>query len=157
MFEKDGQKYFVVDGHVHFWDARPENRNRYGEGFIKCFYDYHRNLSPAEYVWSLEEYERYPQERMVRDLFEVGYADKAIFQPTYLIDFFPGGFNTTEQDAQVAVALSAGDLRSRETDVAAKHLGERPSRRGVEPVPPPVHRELKIHLHLRSPPRRYPL
>ena len=46
LYEKDGEKYFVVDGHVHYWDASPENRNKYGEGFINCFYDYHKNLSP---------------------------------------------------------------------------------------------------------------
>jgi predicted TIM-barrel fold metal-dependent hydrolase len=102
MYEKDGNRYFVVDGHVHFWDARPENRNRFGEGFIKCFYDYHRNLGPPEYEWTLEEFEKYPAERMIHDLFEVGYDDKAIMQPTYLRDFFPGGFNTTEQDAEMA-------------------------------------------------------
>ncbi len=104
MFEKDGEKYFVVDGHVHFWDATPGNRNRYGEGFIKCFYDYHRNLSPAEYVWSLEEFEKYPEERILHDLFEVGYDDKAIFQPTYLTEFYPSGFNTVEQNGAVAEA-----------------------------------------------------
>jgi len=49
LYEKDGEKYFVVDGHVHYWDARPENRNKYGAGFINCFYDYHKNLSPEEY------------------------------------------------------------------------------------------------------------
>ncbi|GAA2842061.1 hypothetical protein [Nonomuraea rubra] len=47
MYDKDGNRYFVVDGHVHFWDGRPSNQaNRYGTGFINCFYDYHRNLSP---------------------------------------------------------------------------------------------------------------
>jgi len=102
MYEKDGRKYFVVDGHVHFWDARPENRNKYGEGFIACFYDYHRNLSPEEWVWPKEKYDKYSEEDMIHDLFEVGYADKAIMQPTYLTDFFPGGFNTTEQDAEMA-------------------------------------------------------
>jgi len=102
MYEKDGRQYFVVDGHVHFWDARPENRNRYGEGFIACFYDYHRNLSPEEYVWPKEKYDRYSEQDMVHDLFEIGYVDKAIMQPTYLKDFFPGGFNTTEQDAAMA-------------------------------------------------------
>jgi predicted TIM-barrel fold metal-dependent hydrolase len=102
MFEKDGRRYFVVDGHTHFWDARPENRNKYGEGFIACFYDYHRNLSPEEYVWPKEKYDRYSEEDMVHDLFEIGYADKAIMQPTYLREFFPGGFNTTEQDAEMA-------------------------------------------------------
>src|ERR687883_682121 len=32
MYEKDGQRYFVVDGHIHFWDGTPANQaNRYGE------------------------------------------------------------------------------------------------------------------------------
>jgi len=102
MFESGGRQYFVVDGHTHFWDARPENRNRYGEGFIACFYDYHRNLSPEEYVWPKEKYDRYSEQDMIHDLFEIGYVDKAIMQPTYLTEFFPGGFNTTEQDAEMA-------------------------------------------------------
>jgi len=102
MFEHNGRRFFIVDGHTHFWDARPENRNKYGEGFIACFYDYHRNLSPEEYVWPKEKYDRYSEEDMVHDLFEIGYVDKAIMQPTYLEDFFPGGFNTTEQDAAMA-------------------------------------------------------
>ena len=42
MYSKDGNSYFIVDGHTHFWDGSPANQaNRYGEGFIKCFYDYH--------------------------------------------------------------------------------------------------------------------
>jgi predicted TIM-barrel fold metal-dependent hydrolase len=102
MYEKDGEQYFIVDGHTHFWDARPENRNRWGEGFIACFYDYHRNLSPPEYVWPKEKYDKYSEEDIMHDLFEIGYDDKAILQPTYLTDFFPNGFNTTEQDAELA-------------------------------------------------------
>jgi len=74
MYTKDGTSYYILDGHTHFWDGSPANQiNRYGEGFIKCFYDYHANLSPAEYRWSLEEFERYPEERMIHDLFETGY------------------------------------------------------------------------------------
>jgi predicted TIM-barrel fold metal-dependent hydrolase len=103
MYEKDGEKYFIVDGHIHFWDGGPANqRNRYGEGFTNCFYDYHRNLSPEEYVWSLEQFGTYSVEKMNHDLFEIGYVDKAIFQPTYLTDFYINGFNTTEQDGAVA-------------------------------------------------------
>ena len=86
---EDGEKYFVVDGHVHFWDASPENRNKYGEGFINCFYDYHKNLSPEEWVWPKEKYDKYTEEDMMHDLFETGYVDVAIFQPTYLTEFFP--------------------------------------------------------------------
>ncbi len=102
MYEHNGERYFIVDGHVHFWDARPVNRNKNGEGFIACFYDYHRNLSQEEYVWPKEKYDRYTEEDLIHDLFEIGYVDKAIFLPTYLKDFFPGGFNTTEQNAEIA-------------------------------------------------------
>jgi predicted TIM-barrel fold metal-dependent hydrolase len=102
VYEKDGERYFIVDGHVHFWDASPANQaNKYGTGFINCFYDYHRNLSPAEWVWPLEKFEKYSEEDFMHDLFEVGYVDKAIFQPTYLTDFYTKGFNTTEQNAEM--------------------------------------------------------
>lgn len=104
MYEHDGDRYYVVDGHIHHWKAGPDNRNRYGEGFIRCFYDYHSNLSPEAYKWTFEEFEEYSTERLLHDLFEVGHVDRAIFQPTYLTDFFPDGFNTTEQDARVAEA-----------------------------------------------------
>jgi predicted TIM-barrel fold metal-dependent hydrolase len=103
MYEKDGERYFIVDGHIHFWDASPANQaNKYGTGFIRCFYDYHQNLSPPEYKWPLEKFEQYTEEDLLHDIFEVGYADVAIFQPTYLTDFYTNGFNTTEQTAAVA-------------------------------------------------------
>jgi predicted TIM-barrel fold metal-dependent hydrolase len=100
LYEKDGEKYFVVDGHVHYWDASLENTtNKYGEGFIRCFYDYHKNLSPEEYLWSLDKYRKYSEEDMMHDLFEIGYVDIAIFQSTYLKDFYNDGFNTTARNA----------------------------------------------------------
>jgi predicted TIM-barrel fold metal-dependent hydrolase len=103
MYSKDGNDYFIVDSHVHAWDATPANQaNRYGEGFINCFYDYHRNLSPADKVWTLEEFHKQSEERIIKDLFTDGYVDRAIFQPTYLTDFYVNGFNTTEQDGQIA-------------------------------------------------------
>ena len=47
-----GEEIFIIDGHMHLWDASPDNQaNKYGAGFIGCFYDYHRNLSPDDYVW----------------------------------------------------------------------------------------------------------
>ena len=27
MYEKNGRKYFIVDGHTHFWDGSAANRN----------------------------------------------------------------------------------------------------------------------------------
>ena len=102
MYEKDGERYFIVDGHVHLWDASPSNRNRYGEGFIECFYGYHKNLSPPEWVWPKEKFDKYSEDDLMHDLFEIGYDDKAIILPTYLTEFFPAGFNTTEQNAVLA-------------------------------------------------------
>jgi predicted TIM-barrel fold metal-dependent hydrolase len=88
---------------VHAWDATPANQaNRYGEGFINCFYDYHRNLSPEDKVWSLEDFQKQSEERILQDLFTDGYVDRAIFQPTYLTDFYVNGFNTTEQNGALA-------------------------------------------------------
>lgn len=103
MYEKDGEKYFIVDGHIHFWDGSPENQaNRYGEGFIACFFDYHNSLSPDEYKWPQEQFEKYSEERLLEDLFTDGYVDRAILQPTYLTDFFTNGFNTTERVSELA-------------------------------------------------------
>lgn len=100
MYEKNGEKYFVVDGHVHFWDASEENiKNKYGRGFIECFYGYHSALSPEEYLWPLEKFQQYSEDTMMKDVFQDGYVDVGIFQPTYLTDFYVNGFNTTEQDA----------------------------------------------------------
>jgi predicted TIM-barrel fold metal-dependent hydrolase len=100
MYRKGGHSIFIVDEHVHFWDASPANQlNKNGDGWIRCFYDYHKNLSPKEYVWPLELYQKYPEERMMRDLFEEGYVDVGIFLPTNLKDFYKNGFNTIEQDA----------------------------------------------------------
>jgi predicted TIM-barrel fold metal-dependent hydrolase len=140
MYESNGERYFIVDGHVHFWDARPENRNRFGEGFIACFYDYQCNLSPEEWVWPKEKFDSYSEEDLVHDLFETGYVDKAIFQPTYLKDFFPGGFNTTEQNAAVAekhpgrfIVNGAFDPRDGEAGLEAlEELVERYQLKGVK-------------------------
>ncbi len=48
---------------------------------------------------ALERYEKYTSEGMVHDQFVKGYADLAILQPTYLIDFYKNGFNTIEQNS----------------------------------------------------------
>ena len=51
MYEKDGEKYFVFDSHLHFWDASPANwvkgAEEYAEGWIKCFHAY-QGLGPPE-------------------------------------------------------------------------------------------------------------
>ena len=141
MYEKDGEKYFVVDEHIHFWDASPENwKNVHGQQFIECFHDYQTALSPDEYKWPVEDFYAYSEERILHDLFEVGYVDKAIFQPTYLMDFYKSGFNTTEQDGELAekhpdkfIVNGAFDPRDGENGlVALEKLIDRWNLKGVK-------------------------
>ncbi|MFC5379281.1 amidohydrolase family protein [Aquipuribacter nitratireducens] len=105
MYSKDGEDYFIVDAHVALWDGRPENqRNVHGKQFIDCFYDYHRNLSPEHAQWSYEEYLYQGGERLMKDLFEDGYVDHAIFQPAYLFEFYHRGFGQTDEASALAAA-----------------------------------------------------
>ncbi len=135
-----GDEYFVVDGHVHWWDGSPENqKNEYGKGFISCFYDYHSGLSPAEYVWPREKYEKYDKETMYQDMFVDGYVDVGILQPTYLTDFYVDGFNTTARDSEVKndhpdrfILNSAWDPRDGDRGLA--EFEEKVSKYGVKGV-----------------------
>lgn len=98
MYEKNGEKYYVVDAHVALWDGRASNlKNIHGKQFIDCFYDYHKNLSPEEVVWDYDTYTYYGGDRLMKDLFEDGYVDHAIFQPAFLGDFYTNGFGQTEE------------------------------------------------------------
>jgi hypothetical protein len=104
MYSKDGENYFIVDAHIALWDARPENQlNIHGKQFIDCFYDYHRNLSPESEVWPYEDYLYYSQ-RLMKDLFEDGYVDHAIFQPAYLFEFYRNGFGQAAEASALAKA-----------------------------------------------------
>ena len=75
MYEKDGEKYFVVDAHMHYWDASRENwrqgRENLAKGWIDCFYGYHQ-LGPPETHWDYEKYLKVSEEDFVRDVFEEG-------------------------------------------------------------------------------------
>ena len=102
MYEKNGEKYFVVDGHIHYWDASPANwlpgAERYAKGWIECFHSY-QGLGPADTHWPLEKFQSYTEDDLMADVFEDGHVDVAIFQPTYLKEWYRDGFNTTERDA----------------------------------------------------------
>ncbi|UIP00696.1 amidohydrolase [Halobaculum sp. CBA1158] len=99
----EGDEVFVIDGHIHLWDASEENIvHEGGEQFIQCFYDYHTSFTPEERQWSMEEYRKYGTERMAEDLFGNAAVDMGIFQPTYLSEFYEDGFNTAEDNAELA-------------------------------------------------------
>jgi predicted TIM-barrel fold metal-dependent hydrolase len=104
MYEKNGEKYFVVDSHMHFWDASRENwvegRENLAKGWIDCFYGYH-TLAPPETHWDWEHYLKVSEEDLMKDVFEDGYVDKAIFQSTYLKYWYKDGFNTVEQNGSL--------------------------------------------------------
>lgn len=96
----NGEEIFIIDGHVHNWNASKANqKNVHGEQFINCFYAYHSFLSPKEKLWTREKFDQYGGDQLYKDLFVDGPDDMAIFQPTYLKDFYVEGFNTTEQNA----------------------------------------------------------
>lgn len=105
MYVKDGVKYFVVDGHTHFWDASPANwvagQEEYAKGWIECFHAY-QSLGPAETHWPIEKFQKYSEEQMMTDLFDEGHVDVAIFQPTNLRQWYTEGFNTTETNGALA-------------------------------------------------------
>ncbi len=143
MYKADGNEYYVVDGHVHFWDASSENYREdakvYADGWIRCFYDYHKNLSPADYVWSFENYQKYSEAQMMKDLFQEGYVDKAIFLPTALTDWYKRGFNTIEQDAVMYEKhpdrfILCGRWDPRDGDAGLRKLEEDQRRWGLKGV-----------------------
>ena len=99
MYRHNGDDLFVIDGHMHLWDASPENRrNPYGEAWIQCFYTFHSALSPAEAVWPFEKFCRYGEETLLEDLFMHGHVDMGILNSTYLYEFYHKGFNTHVQN-----------------------------------------------------------
>ena len=102
MYEKNGEQYFVFDSHLHFWDASPANwvkgQEQYAKGWIECFHAY-MGLAPAETHWTLEHFQKYSVDDFEHDVFENGHVDQAVFQSTYLKDWYTDGFNDIEHNA----------------------------------------------------------
>ena len=102
MYSHKDEDIFVIDSHVHHWDASKSNIiHEGGEQFIQNFYENHMAFSPEDARWELDEFRKYDSDRMLRDLFRDGYVDMGIFQPTYLREFYENGFNTVERNGSV--------------------------------------------------------
>jgi predicted TIM-barrel fold metal-dependent hydrolase len=105
MYEKDDEKYFVVDSHTHFWDASRENwkagQEKYAKGWIDCFYGYHQ-LGPRETHWDYEHFLKVSEEDVLKDEFEDGHVDFMIMQSTYLRSWYDNGFNDLARNAALA-------------------------------------------------------
>jgi hypothetical protein len=142
MYEKAGEKYFVLDTHTHFWDASPANwrpgAEQYAKGWIECFHAY-QSLGPPETHWPLEKFQKYSEEDFVRDMFEEGHVDVAIFQPTYLKEWYRNGFNTTESDGALAAKypdrlIVNGRWDARDGEAGLRQLEEDAKRYGLKGV-----------------------
>jgi predicted TIM-barrel fold metal-dependent hydrolase len=142
MYEKDGEKYYVVDGHIHFWDASPENwvpgQEKYAKGWIDCFHAY-MGLGPPETHWPIEKFMKYSEEDFVRDVFENGHVDVGIFNPTYLKQWYSEGFNTTARNAGLAEKYPGklivnGRWDPRDGDAGLRQLEEDAARYGLKGV-----------------------
>jgi hypothetical protein len=105
MYEHKGEKYFIVDGHLHMWDASPENwvkgQEQYAQGWIECFHAY-MGLGPPETHWPIEKFMKYSEQDFVSDVFENGGVDVGIFQSTYLKEWYTAGFNTAQANGAMA-------------------------------------------------------
>ena len=91
MYEHNGEKYFIVDSHMHYWNAAPDNwvpgAEQYAKGWIECFHAY-QGLGPPETHWSIEHFQKYSEDDLMKDVFEDGHVDVAIFQPTNLKEWY---------------------------------------------------------------------
>ena len=104
MFEHHGEKYFIVDSHLHMWAAGPDNwvpgQENYAKGWIECFHAY-QSLGPEETHWPIEKFMSYTHEDFEHDVFDEGGVDVGIFQSTYLKEWYTKGFNTAAQNAEL--------------------------------------------------------
>ena len=94
MYEKNGEKYFIVDSHMHYWNAAPDNwvpgAEQYAKGWIECFHAY-QSLGPKETHWPIDKFQKYSEDDLMKDVFEDGHVDVAIFQPTVPEGVVQGG------------------------------------------------------------------
>ena len=142
MYEHNGEKYFVMDGHVHFWDASPANwvkgQEQFAKGWIECFHAY-QGLGPPDTHWPIEKFQKYSEEDFVKDVFEDGYVDVGLFLPTYLKQWYTEGFNTAERNARMAEKypdklIVNGRWDPREGEAGLKQLEEDAKRYGLKGV-----------------------
>jgi uncharacterized protein len=142
MYARNGDRYFIVDEHMHFWDASPANwvpgAEQYAKGWIECFHAY-MGLAPAETHWPLDKFQKYSEEDFVKDVFEDGGVDVGIFQSTYLKEWYKTGFNTAAENAKIAEKYPGklivnGRFDPREGEAGMRELEEDAARYGLKGV-----------------------
>jgi predicted TIM-barrel fold metal-dependent hydrolase len=135
LYEKDGEKYFIVDSHMHYWNAAPSNwvkgAEQYAKGWIECFHAY-QGLGPQETHWPIDKFMGYTEDDLMKDVFEDGHVDIAIFQPTYLKEWYAEGFNTTERNAALGEKHPGMFIANTRFDPRDSDAGLEELRRNVE-------------------------
>ena len=142
MYERNGEKFFVFDSHLHFWDASPANwkpgAEEYAKGWIECFHAY-QGLGPAETHWTLEHFQKYSVEDFEKDVFQEGHVDVAVFQSTYLKEWYTNGFNDIDQNASILDRFPGrlilnGRWDPREGEAGLRQLEEDHAKYGIRGV-----------------------
>ena len=135
MYEHNGEKYFIVDSHMHYWNAAPDNwvpgAEQYAKGWIECFHAY-QGLGPPETHWTIEHFQKYSEDDLMKDVFEDGHVDMAIFQPTDLKEWYKEGFNTTERNALMGEKHPGKFIYNTNFDPRDGDLGLEELKRNVE-------------------------
>jgi uncharacterized protein len=135
LYEHNGEKYFIVDSHMHFWNAAPDNwvpgAEQYAKGWIECFHAY-QGLGPPETHWTIEHFQKYSEDDLMKDVFEDGHVDVAIFQPTNLKEWYKEGFNTTERNALMGEKHPGKFIYNTNFDPRDSDAGLETLRRNVE-------------------------
>src|SRR5262245_56420920 len=142
MYEKNGEKYYIFYSHLHFWDASPANwkpgAEEYAKGWIECFHAY-QGLGPAETHWTLEHFQKYSVEDVQKDVFTNGHVDKAVFQSTYLKEWYTTGFNDIDHNAALldrfpGKLIVNGRWDPREGEAGLKQLEADHAKYGIQGV-----------------------
>jgi predicted TIM-barrel fold metal-dependent hydrolase len=142
MYEKDGEKYFIFDSHLHFWDASPDNwvkgQEEYAKGWIECFHAY-QGLGPPETHWPIEKFQKYTVDDFEKDVFDEGHVDIGVFQSTYLKEWYAKGFNDIEQNAALldrfpGKLIVNGRWDPRDGDVGLRQLEADHAKYGIQGV-----------------------
>ena len=109
MYEKDGEKYFIFDSHLHFWDASPgelgQGRRGVRQGLDRVLprLPGPRPGGDALVAGAVPEV----LGRGLREgrLHRRRHVDMAVFQSTYLKEWYTNGFNDDRAERRAARAL----------------------------------------------------
>ncbi len=142
MYTKDGENYFIVDSHIHNWDASPANwvpgQEEHAKGWIDCFHAY-QFLGPPETHWEDAKFYKYTEDDLMKDVFEDSHVDVGIFQPTNLKEWYVNGFNSPEQNNSFAEkhpdkCINNTRMDPREGDAGIRKLEEDVKKYGCKGV-----------------------